>query len=179
MVDPTGVGCACTTPGSTLDCYSGPIGTAGVGLCKTGTTTCDPNSMLFGSCVGEVDPVPEDCSNMADDNCDGQINEGCPVTYADDVSPLMQIRCAPCHTSTTSTSTDASFALHYANTQVPSQNCPGLTNGACFLVRIKNGSMPQGAGCTGDPTADAANSACLTAAEQEIMTQWILGGQKP
>src|SRR5260221_5926404 len=33
--------------------------------------------MGYGPCVGEVDPKPEDCSTPMDDNCDGQVNEGC------------------------------------------------------------------------------------------------------
>lgn len=39
--------------------------------------------------------------------------------------------------------------------------------------------MPQGAGCTGNPTADVGKAACLTAAEQATIQAWIAGGQLP
>jgi hypothetical protein len=54
-----------------------------------------------------------------------------------------------------------------------------LTIGACALVRIQNGSMPFGATCTGNPVLDAAKPACLTAAQQQTIQQWIAGGQLP
>ncbi len=69
-------GCACA-PNSTASCYSGAPGTAGVGACKAGTMTCNAQGTAYGPCTGEVTPVPEACGTAADDNCDGQINEGC------------------------------------------------------------------------------------------------------
>jgi hypothetical protein len=38
--------------------------------------------------------------------------------------------------------------------------------------------MPQGKGCTGDPTMDSAKPECLTAAEQKTLEDWIAGGLK-
>jgi hypothetical protein len=35
------------------------------------------------------------------------------------------------------------------------------------------------ASCTGNPIVDAGNPACLTAAEQNTLSQWIAGGQLP
>ncbi|MCB9644746.1 MAG: hypothetical protein H6728_16870, partial [Myxococcales bacterium] len=62
--------CSCN-PGQTQDCYSGPAGTEGVGVCKKGTQTCDANS-TWGACQGEVLPgTTEICGNKLDDNCDG------------------------------------------------------------------------------------------------------------
>jgi hypothetical protein len=49
--------------------------------------------------------------------------------------------------------------------------------GTCLLIKIQDGSMPFGAGCTGDPTADAHNNACLTAAEQQTIQDWLNDGQ--
>jgi len=48
--------------------------------------------------------------------------------------------------------------------------------GECTLELVKLGSMPLGKGCTGDPARDAANAACLTAAEQQKLADWIAGG---
>ncbi|HOZ52898.1 MAG TPA: choice-of-anchor D domain-containing protein, partial [Chitinophagaceae bacterium] len=61
-------------PGITRSCYSGPSGTAGVGVCHAGTQTCQTNSS-WGPCNGEVFPTAEVCNGL-DDDCDGQVDEG-------------------------------------------------------------------------------------------------------
>jgi hypothetical protein len=75
----------------------------------------------------------------------------------------------------------SSFAAFYSDTQVAAYPafCAGKTVGACTLIRIQNGSMPYGAGCTGNPMADANKSACLNAADQNELMAWISDGQKP
>jgi hypothetical protein len=74
-----GAGCVCA-PNAALPCYSGPTGTAGVGRCKAGTRLCNAQGTALGACTGEVLPQVEDCFNTLDDNCDGQVNEGCACT---------------------------------------------------------------------------------------------------
>jgi hypothetical protein len=64
-----------------------------------------------------------------------------------------------------------------ANPAVAPDCTASETVGACTLVRIQDGSMPIEAGCTGNPTTDAGNAACLTAAEQATLQQWIADGQ--
>ena len=54
-------------------CYSGPQGTAGVGICRAGSQIC--NAGTWGACIGQVLPQTEICDNNLDDNCDGQIDE--------------------------------------------------------------------------------------------------------
>jgi hypothetical protein len=71
-----GAGCACA-PNTTASCYSGPAGTAGVGLCVAGSKTCNALGTAYGACTGEVLPQSESCSTTGDDNCNGQSNEGC------------------------------------------------------------------------------------------------------
>ena len=66
-----GAGCVCA-PNSTQACYTGPMGTAGVGLCKMGVETCAPNGSGFGPCTGQVLPTPENCATAGDDDCNGQ-----------------------------------------------------------------------------------------------------------
>lgn len=73
----SGTGCVCV-PSSTASCYTGPAGTAGIGLCKAGVRTCNPQGTAYGACVGEVGPTTESCATAGDDNCNGFINEGCP-----------------------------------------------------------------------------------------------------
>ncbi|MFT3774684.1 MAG: MopE-related protein [Minicystis sp.] len=70
-----GAGCVCV-PGTSIPCYSGPAGTAGVGACKAGVQVCNAQGTAYGSCTGEVLPQPETCLTAVDDNCNGQVNEG-------------------------------------------------------------------------------------------------------
>ncbi len=66
-------GCNCK-PGTTRSCYSGPHGTAGQGICKAGTQTCNSKGQ-WGSCIGQVTPKAESC-NGQDDDCNGKIDDG-------------------------------------------------------------------------------------------------------
>ena len=65
-------------PGRTRSCYTGPAGTAGVGVCKAGSQTCQSDG-TWGPCNGEVTPQSETC-NGKDDDCNGQVDNGalCP-----------------------------------------------------------------------------------------------------
>ncbi|MCE5194674.1 MAG: hypothetical protein LLF28_04340 [Nitrospiraceae bacterium] len=63
------------TDGQTQSCYSGASETKGVGLCQAGTQTCSGGQ--WGTCVGEVLPTEEICGDNLDNNCNGQVDEGC------------------------------------------------------------------------------------------------------
>ncbi len=63
-----GTGCA---PNETRDCYSGPTGTQGVGVCVAGLETCAADGSGFGMCEGQVTPSIEICGNTIDDDCSG------------------------------------------------------------------------------------------------------------
>jgi hypothetical protein len=176
MTNEGGAGCVCL-PNSSASCYTGPAGTLGVGACKAGTKLCNAQGTAFGACSGAVVPTAaEVCGNALDDNCNGMTNEGCPPTYAT-VQPAFQAHCSPCHSFQSSGGTN--FASSYAQTQLPSQACPGLTTGACTLTAVKGGIMPPGGVCTGNPAIDAGNGACFTAAQQAALQAWINGGQQP
>jgi hypothetical protein len=58
-------------PDAMRSCYDGPTGTDTQGLCTDGTQTCAEDGSAWGMCVGEVVPAVEDCTNPADENCDG------------------------------------------------------------------------------------------------------------
>lgn len=65
--------------GDTRPCYTGRPGTQDRGICALGTETCN-NGRWSGLCDGQVLPEPEDvCDNDTDDDCNGFINENCPV----------------------------------------------------------------------------------------------------
>ena len=66
-------------------CYSGPMETYGVGICKPGEMICeagewgnvdDNQAFIPQVCLGEVIPADQDACNGADDNCDGVIDDG-------------------------------------------------------------------------------------------------------
>ncbi|MDH3589605.1 MAG: hypothetical protein OEQ74_09390, partial [Gammaproteobacteria bacterium] len=104
---------------------------------------------------------------------------GCvaPVGYAADVQPILLPKCGACHGGNGVGGHD--IAIEYNDAFLDADACPGLNIAECALVRIKNGSMPQGAGCTGDPVLDAGNANCLTQAEQDTVEAWIDGGLLP
>ncbi len=62
-------------------CYTGPAGTAGVGLCKRGTQNCDGPSGWPGPidtvCTNEVTPAQEVCDGE-DNDCNNSTDEGFP-----------------------------------------------------------------------------------------------------
>lgn len=73
------------TRGEVSECYSGPDGTLGKGLCQPGTQTCS-DSGIWDECLGEVLPTTETCDTEGDDDCDGLVNEdgaGCNCTPGD------------------------------------------------------------------------------------------------
>ncbi|MCB9529157.1 MAG: hypothetical protein H6701_12385 [Myxococcales bacterium] len=63
------------------DCYAGPEGTRGVGICRAGRQLCAAGR--YGPCDGERRPLTEDCEgdrdcplcNATDDDCDGRVDE--------------------------------------------------------------------------------------------------------
>jgi hypothetical protein len=58
------------------DCYSGPEGTLGTGICVAGTQTCTVDGE-YGPCTGERVPDSELCDDV-DNNCNDVNNEGNP-----------------------------------------------------------------------------------------------------
>ncbi|UJR78722.1 MopE-related protein [Sandaracinus amylolyticus] len=174
-INEEGDGCVCA-PGSTSPCYTGPPGTQGVGVCSAGTQTCNELGTTYGACVGETSPAAsESCGDGDDDDCDGVPDDGCGVSYTT-VRPMLEALCGPCHTTG---SASALNVRDYASTQIAAGSCAGLTQGACMMVRVQNGTMPRGGGCTGDPALDVGRPACLDADDQAALQAWITGGQLP
>lgn len=65
-------GCA---PGTTEGCYTGPVGTEGVGICHGGMHTCGDDGQ-WGLCEGETTPGQEVCGNAVDEDCSGGLCGG-------------------------------------------------------------------------------------------------------
>jgi alpha-tubulin suppressor-like RCC1 family protein len=81
-VNESGDGCICM-PYEQATCYTGPAGTNGVGICRDGFTNCNDFGTGYVECVGEQAPLAEQCDVPGfvplDEDCDGQMNEGCPL----------------------------------------------------------------------------------------------------
>ena len=69
-----GVICGC---GDDDTCYGGPPESAGVGACTPGRRDCDISGEFWLECTGWVGPVAEVCDDGIDNDCDGQIDDGC------------------------------------------------------------------------------------------------------
>ena len=84
------------TPGAEEACYGGPAGTEGVGVCQGGVEICNASGAGWGPCEGEVTPSEEQCDTPEDEDCDGEVNNGCawascaelPAGSASGVYPL-------------------------------------------------------------------------------------------
>ena len=148
------------------------------------TAVAEDTATPADTAVAEDTATPAD-TQVAEDTAtpaDTQVTEDTAtpaVTFAA-VHPIFAAKCASCHTTGGSGGANlgaSNIATAYADSQESSSVCPGLTKGACALVRILNGTMPKGAGCSGDPATDAGKSGCLTAAQQETLEQWIDDGQ--
>jgi hypothetical protein len=61
----------CCKEGDTRDCYDGPAGTMGVGICQGGTQVCMGDGTGFGPCIGQVTPQAEQCNTPVDESCNG------------------------------------------------------------------------------------------------------------
>jgi len=71
--------CDCIN-GDTRDCYGGPMGTAGTGICRKGTETCVDGK--WDGCMNEVQPKSEEsCDDNRDENCNGADSDGCECDY--------------------------------------------------------------------------------------------------
>ncbi len=110
--------CGACTNGATRSCYTGPAGTAGVGLCQAGTQTCV--NLNWSTCAGEVLPVAEVCSNGIDENCNGGADDGPAGGCGECVNGATR----PCYEGPSGTS---GTGVCKAGTQL----CAGLTWGAC------------------------------------------------
>ncbi len=68
--------CLCTA-GAPSSCYDGPAGTEGVGTCQSGTQICDSDGSGHGACVGSIGPIAEICGDGLDNDCNGDVDQGC------------------------------------------------------------------------------------------------------
>jgi len=68
-------GCECQD-GASLDCWEGEARQLGVGLCSAGKRVC-AGGRWSSTCEEQVLPAEEICGDGLDQDCDGEIDEGC------------------------------------------------------------------------------------------------------
>lgn len=73
-------------PGDRMGCYTGPLGTLDVGVCKSGVRTCGEDGSSFGPCVGEILPSKE-IRDSKDNDCNGLIDDGAPLCFPGATQP--------------------------------------------------------------------------------------------
>ncbi|RAL25320.1 hypothetical protein DL240_03665 [Lujinxingia litoralis] len=94
--------CSCEVPEGGEDylredqpCYTGPVETLGVGLCKAGVRSCQADGQ-WGTCSGQITPEAEVCGDSLDNDCDGVVDNGCeycPPGVTDCESGLIELPC--------------------------------------------------------------------------------------
>jgi hypothetical protein len=79
------------------DCREGETRPCGInrGLCRQGAQTC--RNGRWSDCAGGVGPKNEVCGNGQDENCDGNVDEGCQLTVAVDRRECNAMACPPTH----------------------------------------------------------------------------------
>jgi hypothetical protein len=78
-------GCVCE-PGETRPCYGGSSATRGVGACMDGALSClaeGDEGAWSDACEGQVTPDAELCGNDVDEDCDGNLDNGCGCDTGD------------------------------------------------------------------------------------------------
>lgn len=63
----------CGTEGAQRRCYTGPVETRSIGICRDGVQTC--RDQRWGPCEGEILPEAEVCDGL-DRNCNGIVDDG-------------------------------------------------------------------------------------------------------
>jgi hypothetical protein len=75
------------------NCYDGPEGTDGIGICKRGKQSCINGE--WSECIGQQTPQKEICDGK-DNNCDGRIDENCVIRWEEDIFYLAEEKFIPC-----------------------------------------------------------------------------------
>jgi len=102
-------------------CYTGPEGTQGVGVCQSGTPTCDDDGNVV-SCF-DITPHPEQC-NGVDDDCNGSVDEN--LVNSPESEDNFCLQCGRC-LRTWEVCYNGFWKCEYTNPPEP-ERCDGMDN---------------------------------------------------
>lgn len=170
----TGSVCSSTPCADAGDCPLSPAGGDAPVVC-TDITDDAVNECALDCSNGEFCPTDMTCSDT------GYCLWDIPVVTFDQVHPIFMQLCDTCHTVSGFGGHNigaAAILTAYGDSQLAAYTKGVDTKGAATIVRILAGEMPMEAGCSGNPAMDPADP-CLTQAQQDLITNWIAGGQQP
>jgi hypothetical protein len=125
-------------------CYAGAPWQAGKGICQRGMQICRKTSSgefpanRWTDCEGSIPPAAEACGDSLDNNCDGQIDDGCPCQPGAVVA--CKTDCGP------GEQTCVNGKLSGCSAPQPSPEVPDGVDNDC------NGSVDEGTPCSAGAT---------------------------
>lgn len=145
--------------------------------------TPDVTDTTPGDTAPPADTEPEDTAPPLDTTppVDTSPEDTAGKTTWSQVHSIFVSACAPCHSGFEPTGGAGNHAIASANADTAYQasqldagiaKCAGKKVGECALIRIIDGSMPQGKNCGSNPNG----AGCVSAANQALIQQWIQDG---
>ena len=153
--------CVVCVPGSSTACYTGPVNTAGVGICKAGMMTCNEQGSGYGICVDEVTPGVESTCNGDDDDCDGVVDNDVCEPVANGTSGCAGGDCAVLSCDEGFGNCDGTYATGCETDLLTDSNHCGDCGNPCPQGQVCAGGVckkPQGAAC--DAPSECATGFC-------------------
>jgi hypothetical protein len=178
-----GDGCQCVV-GTARTCYTGPAGTAGHGICRTGTQSCvqDPafpagqGTWTNLSCSDQVLPQAEICGNGLDDDCNGIIDD---PARCSECLPGQTRKCYPAATGGCTGSPGGPYTCQGVCAAGDEVCVGGKWSGACSGAITPGPELCDGKDNTCSGALDETNAPCpgTLACLNGVCTQPTWGGE--